>query len=130
MVSSWDSLAGRLAQAQNGWKAVPRRSLAGSRIARETLLVGNLLSIGLAPVAPTSCGQTIFRNGMVVNEILGRHCAAENLPMNQIYQCSEKDLSKLCIRELSAGEENGSVGYRPPSWFQQIRWLGITEVER
>jgi hypothetical protein len=35
-----------------------------------------------------------------------------DLPMNQIYQCTEKDLSKLCIRELSAGEENGSVGYR------------------
>jgi hypothetical protein len=50
--------------------------------------------------------------------------------MNQIYQCSEKDLSKLCIRELSAGEENGSVGYCPPSWSQQIRWLGIAEVER
>jgi hypothetical protein len=42
----------------------------------------------------------------------------EDLPMNQIYQCSEKDLSRLCIRELSAGEENGSVGYRPPSRFK------------
>ena len=42
----------------------------------------------------------------------------EDLPMNQIYQCSEKDLSKLCMRELSAGEENGSVGYRLPSWFK------------
>jgi hypothetical protein len=42
----------------------------------------------------------------------------EDLPMNQIYQCTEKDLSKLCIRELSAGEENGSVGYRPPSPFK------------
>jgi len=38
----------------------------------------------------------------------------EDLPMNQIYQCDEKDLSKLCIRELSAGEENGRIGYRPP----------------
>jgi hypothetical protein len=46
---------------------------------------------------------------MVVNEILGG-CAAEDLPMNQIDQCSEKDSSKLCIRELSAGEENGSIG--------------------
>lgn len=41
----------------------------------------------------------------------------EDLPMNQIYQCDEKDLSKLCIRELSAGEENGRIGYRP-SRFQ------------
>jgi len=38
---------------------------------------------------------------------------SEDLPMNQIYQCDEKDLSKLCIRELSAGEENGRIGYRP-----------------
>jgi hypothetical protein len=39
----------------------------------------------------------------------------EDLPISQIYQCDEKDLSKLCIRELSAGEENGRIGYRPPS---------------
>lgn len=38
----------------------------------------------------------------------------EDLPINQIYQCDERDLSKLCIRELSAGEENGRIGYRPP----------------
>lgn len=38
----------------------------------------------------------------------------EDLPMNEIYQCEEKDLSKLCIRDLSAGEENGRIGYRPP----------------
>jgi hypothetical protein len=38
---------------------------------------------------------------------------AEDLPMNQIYQCDEKDLSKLCMRDLSAGEENGRIGYRP-----------------
>ncbi|HTQ97257.1 MAG TPA: hypothetical protein VMH89_10660, partial [Candidatus Acidoferrum sp.] len=41
----------------------------------------------------------------------------KDLPMNQIYQCDEKDLSKLCIRELSAGEENGRVGYRPTPKF-------------
>jgi hypothetical protein len=28
----------------------------------------------------------------------------EDLPMNQIYQCDEKDLSKLCIRYVAAGE--------------------------
>jgi hypothetical protein len=38
----------------------------------------------------------------------------QDLPMNQIYQFDEKDLSKLCIRDLSAGEENGRLGYRPP----------------
>ena len=41
----------------------------------------------------------------------------EDLPMNQIYQCDEKNLTKLCIRDLSAGEQNGSVGYRPPRRF-------------
>jgi len=41
----------------------------------------------------------------------------EDLPMNQIYQCDEKNLAKICIRELSAGEQNGSVGYRPPRLF-------------
>jgi hypothetical protein len=41
----------------------------------------------------------------------------ENLPMAQIYQCDEKNLTKLCIRELSAGEQNGSIGHRPPSRF-------------
>jgi hypothetical protein len=35
---------------------------------------------------------------------------AEDLPMNQIYQCDARDLSKLCIRELSQGEENGPGG--------------------
>ncbi len=37
----------------------------------------------------------------------------QDLPMNQIYQCDEKNLAKLCMRELSAGEENGRIGYRP-----------------
>jgi hypothetical protein len=37
----------------------------------------------------------------------------EDLPMNEIYQCDDKDLSRLCMRELSAGEENGRTGYRP-----------------
>ncbi len=41
----------------------------------------------------------------------------EDLPMNQVYTCDEKNLAKLCIRELSAGEQNGSVGYRPPRQF-------------
>jgi hypothetical protein len=41
----------------------------------------------------------------------------EDLPMNQVYQCDEKNLEKLCIRELSPGEQNGSVGYRPPRRF-------------
>jgi hypothetical protein len=38
-----------------------------------------------------------------------------DLPLKQIYQCDEKDLTKLCIRDLEAGETNGRMGYRPPS---------------
>jgi hypothetical protein len=41
----------------------------------------------------------------------------EDLPMDHIYQCDEKNLNKLCIRDLSAGEQNGSIGYRPPRRF-------------
>jgi hypothetical protein len=37
----------------------------------------------------------------------------QDLPMNEIYQCDESDFSKLCIRDLSPGEENGRLGHRP-----------------
>jgi EpsG family len=37
----------------------------------------------------------------------------EDLPLKDIYQCDRKDLTKLCIRDLVAGEENGRAGYRP-----------------
>ena len=37
----------------------------------------------------------------------------EDLPMMEIYQCDEKDLTKLCIRSLTAGEKNGRLGYEP-----------------
>jgi hypothetical protein len=39
----------------------------------------------------------------------------EDLPLKQIYQCDEKDLTKLCIRDLAAGEKNGRLGYKPPA---------------
>jgi hypothetical protein len=38
----------------------------------------------------------------------------EDLPMTQIYQCDESDLTKLCARQLVAGEANGRIGYHPP----------------
>ena len=38
----------------------------------------------------------------------------EDLPMNEIYQCDPKDLTKLCMRDLAAGELNGRMGYKPP----------------
>ena len=38
----------------------------------------------------------------------------EDLPIKQIYQCDANDLTKLCIRDLEAGEINGRIGYKPP----------------
>ena len=40
----------------------------------------------------------------------------EDLPISQIYQCDESDLSKLCIRDLVAGEINGRLGHLPPKF--------------
>jgi len=37
-----------------------------------------------------------------------------DLPMAQIYQCNDQDLTQLCIRQLVAGETNGRIGYHPP----------------
>ena len=39
----------------------------------------------------------------------------EDLPVMQIFQCDEKDLTRLCIRDLASGEKNGRLGYKPPS---------------
>jgi hypothetical protein len=38
-----------------------------------------------------------------------------DLPMKQIYQCDASDLTKLCIRDLSAGETNGRLSPKLPS---------------
>ena len=37
----------------------------------------------------------------------------EDLPLKEIYQCDASDLTKLCVRDLQAGEKNGRLGYRP-----------------
>jgi hypothetical protein len=39
----------------------------------------------------------------------------EDLPVMDIFQFDEKDLTNLCIRNLASGEKNGRLGYRPPS---------------
>jgi hypothetical protein len=39
----------------------------------------------------------------------------EDLPLTEMYQCDEKDLTKLCIRNLASGEKNGRLGYKPPA---------------
>jgi hypothetical protein len=36
-----------------------------------------------------------------------------DLPLKQIYQCDASDLTKLCIRDLEAGETNGRMGAKP-----------------
>jgi hypothetical protein len=38
-----------------------------------------------------------------------------DLPLKQINQCDDKDLTKLCIRDLAAGETNGRMGSKPPA---------------
>jgi len=38
-----------------------------------------------------------------------------DLPMKQIYQCDAGDLTKLCIRDLVAGETNGRLSVKLPS---------------
>jgi hypothetical protein len=36
-----------------------------------------------------------------------------DLPLKQIYQCDPSDLTRICIRDLQAGEQNGNLGYHP-----------------
>ena len=38
----------------------------------------------------------------------------EDLPVAQVYQCDGSNLTRLCMRQLSAGELNGRIGYHPP----------------
>lgn len=38
-----------------------------------------------------------------------------DLPLMQIYQCDQTDLSQLCIRGLTAGEVTGQAGYHAPA---------------
>jgi hypothetical protein len=37
----------------------------------------------------------------------------EDLPLKEIYQCDARDWTKLCIRDLKAGEKNGAGEIRP-----------------
>lgn len=77
-MSSWDSLAGR-AGAQNDWKAVPSSLTRSFADGEETAfcIVGNLLSIGLAPSADL-CAPTLFGNSILVNAILNATLGSES----------------------------------------------------
>jgi hypothetical protein len=39
----------------------------------------------------------------------------EDLPLKEIYQCNEDDLTKLCIRGLAAGEKKAATVITPTS---------------
>jgi hypothetical protein len=43
----------------------------------------------------------------------GYELGDDDLPMKEIYQCDDNDLTQLCIRDLKSGEKNGRIGYRP-----------------
>jgi len=44
----------------------------------------------------------------------GTYEVRENdLPLMQIYQCDARDLTQICVRDLSADETNGRIGYVP-----------------
>jgi hypothetical protein len=44
-----------------------------------------------------------------------------DLPMAQIYQSDETNLTRLAIRELTAGEKNGRLGHQPPASEVEVR---------
>ncbi len=43
-----------------------------------------------------------------------------DLPLKQIYQRDPSDLTKLCIRDLEAGETNGRMGVKPPGQWSAV----------
>jgi hypothetical protein len=52
---------------------------------------------------------------------LGEYVVRDSdLPMAQIYQSDEADLTKLAIHELRAGEKNGGLGHHPPRWESRL----------
>jgi hypothetical protein len=66
--------------------------------------------IRVRPGSPVAAGVDDDAEDMQAGEY---EVQEEDLPMMEIYQCDEKDLTKLCIRSLAAGEKNGRLGYEP-----------------
>ena len=60
--------------------------------------------------SPIATADADLSRQMEVGEYVVR---PEDLPMAQIYQCDEHDLTRLCVRQLAAGEVNGRIGYHP-----------------
>jgi hypothetical protein len=61
--------------------------------------------------SPLAVDDSDSSQEMEAGEYVVQH---SDLPMAQIYQCNENDLTQLCIRQLAAGETNGRIGYHPP----------------
>jgi hypothetical protein len=61
--------------------------------------------------SPLNTDDSLASQQMEVGEYLVQ---PGDLPMAQIYQCDEHDLTRLCVRQLAAGEANGRIGYHPP----------------
>lgn len=60
-----------------------------------------------SPVAVADAAQGLaMREGTYVVK-------AEDLPLEQLYQCNPGDLTQFCLRNLSAGELNSRLGYQP-----------------
>lgn len=58
-------------------------------------------------------GSPLVTNSPAASQAMedGRYVVQpDDLPMTQIYQCDEKDWTRLCIRDLTAGETNGRIG--------------------
>ena len=66
--------------------------------------------IRVLPNSPIVADSTLTAERMELGQYIVR---PEDLPLTQIYQCDEKDWTRLCMRDLEAGEKNGRIGYRP-----------------
>jgi hypothetical protein len=52
----------------------------------------------------------------------------EDLPLKEIYQCDEDDLTKLCIRDLAAGEKKKAATVITPTSTHSSRHRSSSDV--
>jgi len=60
--------------------------------------------------SPAASSDVDDRQDMESGEYLVK---PEDLPMWQIYQCDQNDMTRLCLRPLTAGEVNGRLSFPP-----------------
>jgi hypothetical protein len=70
--------------------------------------------IRVRPGSPLVTNSVDESNAMERGDYIVRE---QDLPMTQIYQCDTRDFTRLCMRDLTAGEKNGRIG-NPPSFPQ------------